>query len=49
MRCDDSDREDKKPEECTNAQQVADMYNNQAVVQSNAGGASGGGGGDDDW
>ena len=36
--------DDKKPEECTNATQVAEMYRNQAVVSSNAGG-----GGDEDF
>ena len=31
-------REDKTPEQCTNAQQIADMYSNQDVVKNNLGG-----------
>ena len=33
-------RDDKEPDKCTNAEQVAEMYRNQAVVANNADGAS---------
>ena len=41
-------REDKKPEDCTTAAQIRDMFESQAVIAAGGNSAKGLAGGDDD-